>query len=73
MDFWLPIATAPTDGTKILLLFGDEVDDEPCAALAMWDNGWLESFTGRPVSDGFFTNPTHWASIPRKKESHGKE
>jgi hypothetical protein len=63
---WQPIKTAPKDGTKVLLIFGNEVDDEPSAALAMWDanDGWLDSFSGRSVTDGFFTDPTHWMPLP---------
>lgn len=70
-QFWQPIATAPKDGTEIVLLgslpstpkklrstigkWCDKEEDSPA-----WVKGWPWSSPG--YSDEFL--PTHWAPLP---------
>lgn len=64
MSKWQPIATAPKDGTEILL-FGccREKDDyrryAPDANVGWWDGAWRTRTIDSEVCDA-----THWMPIP---------
>lgn len=79
MSFWQSIATAPKDGTEIILRRGDRVTS---GAWIVWSNseseftstgvylGMVEYDSGASWSswDGGFTDeepPTHWQPLPK--------
>ena len=75
MDRWLPIESAPRDGTKILVwgLWAGEINgpqDEPCMAIARWLYGGSTDWPGFEWSvygtDAYaaWMKPTHWQSLP---------
>lgn len=63
---WLPIETAPKDGTSVLLFMagGDGEDPNRTIAVGMWDKfdyctmGWLME-----AGDGWLS-PSHWMPLP---------
>lgn len=57
---WLPIETAPRDGTRVLLWSSDkDVCSEPYAKLSRWHEGFW-----RGVGFNFSANATHWQPLP---------
>lgn len=56
---WLPIESAPKDGTYILIYSKDDAWGEPCMATCKWENGWWEPIDSNPIHD-----PTHWMPLP---------
>jgi len=58
-DGWMPIETAPKDGTKILLWPGYLMGGDPMS-------GWWARLAGKWVSAGepFEVAPTHWRPLP---------
>jgi hypothetical protein len=71
---WLPIKTAPKDGTHILALLPDA---DTCYVICWCDPaagirvelreageevGWRHAHDGFPVSE--FSKPTHWQPLP---------
>ena len=61
---WLPIETAPTNGTRVLALCADA--QAPRASITWWDGRWLVQV----VPDKFVSGdprqwfPTHWRPLP---------
>lgn len=59
---WKKIATAPTDGTKVL---GYDPEDEGYIAvmqyIAPWDEGWVDA-----AYDAVQYNPSHWMPLPER-------
>ena len=55
---WQPIASAPFDGTRVLLFREGWVEH---TAAAYWDMNWREWIT---VGGNVFTGPTHWMPLP---------
>lgn len=62
---WLPIETAPKDGTRILAYFPD---DEGGVLSVIWAYyGWyLDPDGGTEFEYHIFGNPTHWMPVPEK-------
>jgi hypothetical protein len=73
---WKPIATAPRDGTFVLLKGGDTDEDNadtaenkrPIVARwwetgAGWGSGWAYAHWDSDWRS-FYENPTHWMEIP---------
>lgn len=64
MDNWLPIETAPKDGTRILATCADA--QAPRASVTWWDDKWMIQM----VPDKFVSGdprqwfPTHWMPLP---------
>lgn len=52
---WLPIETAPKDGTKILV-----IDKLGVRRVGSWNYGWFDSGS----YDGFFISPIRWQPLP---------
>jgi len=78
---WEPIATAPKDGTEILLYCGPAGD--PVLAVGHWAKGLNEKYRGiSPFTDADFKDgwcceygpresldwPTHWMPLPMLPE-----
>jgi hypothetical protein len=75
---WLPIESAPKDGTPVLLGGGEFDCDERGEGLrhpvvAAWHQGngwdpnatfWLIASTEGGLVSVVYTNPTHWTPIP---------
>jgi hypothetical protein len=63
---WLPIDTAPTDGTRVLVCGGKDYDGAtgPVVAHMDWRGRWLitEAEDGRVALCR--SNPTHWMPLP---------
>lgn len=64
---WLPIETAPKDGTEILVI-GVYDNGMPWAGSQFsnwhangWNSGWLDL---RDDEEVYFQNVTHWMPIP---------
>ncbi|GAA3668859.1 MULTISPECIES: DUF551 domain-containing protein [Acetobacter] len=53
---WRPIASAPKDGTLILVT----VKHIGCDVVSFWGTGWRETTNGLMLRD----EPTHWQSLP---------
>lgn len=79
---WMPIATAPKDGTWILVTgckSGDESNEQPCV-VAQWTNylngytypgkGWWQFawFDGGYYGRLGGSGPTHWMPLPTPPE-----
>jgi hypothetical protein len=70
---WLPIETAPKDGTKILVCRATDADGEPMGEslslftqrAAWWegDDDWIV-FCSLVQEPACFFKPTHWMHIP---------
>lgn len=63
---WLPIETAPRDGTHIMVATFPEAPGTITRTTAHWfDAGWALSVNyDGDHSDHGVRSPTHWASIP---------
>lgn len=62
-DFWQPIATAPLDGTRVLLA---SIQDRPFAGTGNWvarQRMWTWAY---PLLE-----PTHWAPLPAAPKQEG--
>ena len=55
---WLPIESAPKDGTRVLLYRADWMEN---LAVGFWSDDFQE---WRPVGGGCFPGPTHWHQGP---------
>jgi hypothetical protein len=64
MNSWLPIETAPRDGTEILAISEDGVI-RVCSAKMFWKDRW-EVFRDDKHSPGHTWSiiPTHWMPLP---------
>lgn len=62
-DGWLPIESAPKDGTRILALWSDE-----CAASAIWHNHDQGGNWYTDIGFSKLIEPTHWMPLPETKE-----
>lgn len=60
---WLPIGTAPKDGTEILLCrSADDGHSETFVQVASWRyGGWTVFYDALPLH----FEPTHWMPLPR--------
>lgn len=65
---WLPIESAPKDGTKVLLWSDDEDSAEPVGyAVAWWSDGkWIRE--GDDFNLVVF-DAAHWAALPAPPHS----
>ena len=54
---WMDIATAPKDGTRVLLVI-DHGEHGDKVWTGLWANGWMVSY-GKAASQ-----PTHWMTLP---------
>jgi hypothetical protein len=63
-DPWLPMVTAPKDGTKILALLSSS--DVPQTVFYKERYGWKIAWDGYDLSE--HDGPTRWMSIPSRKE-----
>lgn len=67
MSGWQPIATAPKDGTTILILAEQDV------SVVRWHSDWVCYADGVPAEyDGEITTafrPTHWVPLPAPPET----
>ena len=61
VDGWLPIDSAPKDGSEILLLSKPSVDLPADYAVAYWCNEDGEWYWNKPKR---FILPTHWQPLP---------
>lgn len=55
---WMPIETAPRDGTRILMFRYGWAES---MAVGYWDSTW-SAFC--PVGGSFFQGATHWMPLP---------
>ena len=68
MSEWQPIATAPKDGTRALLIVDGEVNCGnwgllyPAAARPAWNRYWRSSKDDPTSFVG--SSPTHWMPLP---------
>lgn len=62
---WMPIASAPKDGTKILLL-----DPEGCGSGYWNGNGWMADWGNYYEYE---PETTHWMPLPLPPESSSEE
>lgn len=62
---WLPIETAPKDGSSILVGLQPRPTD-PCGAVdqAEWDDGWIAIGGKCDAGNGLGYEPTHWQPLP---------
>lgn len=62
---WLPIETAPKDGTRVILWDGEEVRTGGCR-WESWYNEWVEAVVPVGYENGVSAvdNPTHWMPLP---------
>jgi hypothetical protein len=63
---WLPIESAPKDGTRVLIFTPDALDIENTFSATFDDGEWWES---RALQDGTSRSnvdcdPTHWMPLP---------
>jgi hypothetical protein len=65
-DPWQPIASAPKDGTMILLVSDEDPEHiQPC----QWSEvGWLSPYSYSTYFSGGFDGPTHWMPMPSPPE-----
>ena len=63
---WLPIETAPKDGTRVLL-WRRAIRDQPAPIMA--DGFWCETCWVWPY---ILSEPTHWQPLPAPPERAGK-
>lgn len=56
---WMPIDTAPRDGTRVLLYRTDWVED---TCVGFWNDVWKEWNT---VNGSVFPEASHWATLPQ--------
>ena len=65
---WMPIETAPKDGTKILLFEPSETRNGECIFVGLWDERrnpeWYDSQWKCAEYDAFNHEPTHWMPLP---------
>lgn len=70
---WQPIATAPKDGTWVMLMGGSlpwqHVDEShpcnpPCVVARWKDDGWEITDYDSGVCAVEYENPTHWRPVP---------
>jgi hypothetical protein len=65
---WQPIATAPTNGARVLLWYAPTRIDKGEAVEGFWDSlfdgQWMTS-RGSSYIDGRLRRPTHWMPLPR--------
>ena len=74
MDKWMPIETAPKDGTEVQL-WGDE-DWIPKARWLHVHGGWYVEYWDadwRSYSDSAVYNPTHWMPLPAPPQESENE
>lgn len=57
---WMPIPTAPKDGSSVLL-YDPRLFDEKRIVGLWWEGRWL-------VDKGLELNPTHWMRLPEPPE-----
>ena len=57
---WLPIETAPTDGTKVLCYTNDGYKF-PLVSQCLFDDGWWPDVWESPEAP---LKPTHWMPLP---------
>lgn len=72
VDGWLPIESAPRDGTWVALLCGEGTEDvgqwrdeRYCmlgAPQGSCGEGWVDEYNGLPIMHEF--EPTHWRPQP---------
>ena len=66
MSDWQPIATAPKDGTRVLLDWTDETGRQVPIQAGFWhvrENAWCD--THHPLhGQGAHQQPTHWMPLP---------
>jgi len=71
---WLPIETAPKDGSWVLLCGGREYAEEsvgPCV-VAFWDGAyWLYCYWDSAWRSAY-ENATHWMPIPELPKPEGR-
>lgn len=72
MNEWLPIETAPTDGTWVLLLFKGNEDE-----VGMFDDFQVydgyHSLRAWRTRDHVRGNPTHWLPLPKTPIEDGRD
>ena len=78
-DGWLPIETAPKDGTKLLLASSK---DKPWVWCGYWsddkesnqfgEEGWVDGATSRNELFYVMTNATHWQPLPAPPKARKK-
>lgn len=61
MSTWQPIATAPKDGTLVVVRWADK--DWPPLVAYFCDRGWCDARDGYEI-----TEPSYWAPIPKGPE-----
>jgi hypothetical protein len=68
VEAWQPIATAPTNGARVLLWYAPTRIDKGEAVEGFWDSlfdgQWMTS-RGSSYIDGRLRRPTHWMPLPR--------
>lgn len=65
MTQWQDIASAPKDGTRILVFQADEPDDTtPNIAVWLKTFGWVISWDYTPLIKPQFAPVTHWMPLP---------
>ena len=82
---WLPIESAPKDGTWVLLCggktteeldsFGDiyqeDINRPVVAKWLAYESGWVICYWDIGWRDGY-NNPSHWAILPRPPQEEAK-
>lgn len=70
---WLPIETAPKDGTHIIGFWVSDAYTEPCEvrAVIVWSRGSWHHGSGYDHEDEF-PKPTHWQPLPPPPRALGK-
>jgi hypothetical protein len=75
-NFWLPIETAPKDGTRVLVWCGQH----KIPRVAMWSEirkNWIYGISRDNYSTQYlYAHPTHWADLPpaaRKAPCDGQQ
>jgi hypothetical protein len=63
---WRPIATAPKDGTQILLYAQTSSQTQKFRAIGVFDPGlgWVAQLPGKETTDLVQLSPTHWMPLP---------